>query len=103
MDDWEDIMNPISYDDLIQELKRRKGGTYLEDARKVQDKAIATRQAEISLKAGRQEVAEWTEHNIFYIALNFKGEPELFLQNNEAVLGKRWQAKLKGWGITLPV
>jgi hypothetical protein len=59
---------------------------------------------EISFKAGeqegRQEVVEWTEQNILYVAINGRtGKPELSLRNNAVTLGERWQTQCKEWGI----
>ena len=45
------------------------------------------------------ELASWVERNIFYIGLDFDGDPVLSLRSNGYKLAERWQAKCKELGL----
>ena len=55
----------------------------------------AQAQAEVSFKAGIQEVVEWVKTNHGYIGLCLPNSFLSWIQIDPA----KWQAKLKEWGI----
>ena len=63
--------------------------------------SLVETQAEISFKAGRQEVIDWVEQHLIYIALDgLNGTETLHFQTNEKKSAEKWQAKLKEWEVT---
>jgi len=71
-------------------------GILWEDARKAVDVEIATRQAEISFKAGMKEVVEFIEQNSENIYSN-----DTRYSSVQAIGKVLWQAQLKEWGIEI--
>ena len=63
------------------------------------DSYLIAREQEEACQKVREEIVEWVEHNLIYIALEYDGTPVLHLQTSGKKSAEKWQAQLKEWGV----